>query len=98
MIANSSFEHLNYGAEPITGPSMVSSELGMQHQGLVLSLNQFRGSISILNNTFANNIFPFSSCEVLPMTDTDPFLPLKELPVIDPTDDLSLLNRKRDTK
>lgn len=44
---------------------MVSEESGMQQHGLVLTLDDFPGSIELVGNTFHNNTFNFEACELL---------------------------------
>jgi hypothetical protein len=94
-VFNSTFRHLNYGSRPITKPTLVSRDLGMQYQGLAITLNAFNGQVIVSNSSFSNNVFKFESCEILPQAD-DPYLPLElNSTLFNPlnSSDISTLNR-----
>jgi len=55
---------------------MVAADLGMQHQGLALTLTGFPGKVEVIGSTFEDSVFRFSSCDVFSQNHTSQYVPL----------------------
>lgn len=64
---NVKFKMLNFHSRDIVAPLRpVSSENNMQYQGLVINFDSFWGNIVIRDSLFENNLFRYSSCDIIP--------------------------------
>ncbi|CDW82426.1 UNKNOWN [Stylonychia lemnae] len=64
IIQGSSFRYFGFLKEKRTSPLWVDPKLKMQFNGMIVDLEDFKGHIQILNNTFEENHVKYQTCDV----------------------------------
>jgi len=72
-LENNRFDTFNFLKEVITDANFVSASSGMQHRGIVLTLDNFPGDVTIYNNLFLNNKLYYDSCDTAAAMDAGVF-------------------------